>query len=153
MDRDTVRRRNALAEEELQRRGVLKGKLPPIMRGILRLFPTLKVPHYGDRPIWTLIFGLLFGVPMGGIVALILSVDQDSRMALAWLVGIGGGAAFGLIIVGFMASVHQRLRLTDWEDLEKLASGVPQDAEDYESVEADFVSRMESIGRAGRHSR
>ena len=143
MDRETVRRRNAHAIEELHRRGVIpRPQLPPIMRLAMRWFPMLRVPHYGDRPQWALIFSVLFGLPFGAIFAAILSLDPRPPYWAAWLVGVGGGAGFGIVFAWFLAGLHRRMQLTPWENLDTPASEAPEGAEEFATVKEDFVRRM-----------
>lgn len=143
MDRETVARRNANALIELRRRGVLKtDRLPPAQRALMALMPKLKVPHYGDRGRWTLIMALAFGVPMGGFVAWAASFDADFPAMAGWLLGLGGGLGFGVILTGFLAKVHREMELTPWDQLDTLPEEMPDSRDAYKDMEGDFAARM-----------
>ena len=143
-DKFTIRRRNRHAIWELRDRGVLRnGKLAPGLRLAMWMFPNLRAPYYGSNGAYGVILGVGFGLPMGLFVGFILMLDGQYSPWWAVVAGALSGLAFGAIFSGYMASVHRRMKLTPWEDLDNPVSGeAPEGAEDLEDLADELARRM-----------
>ena len=123
---ETVAIRRRHAREELMRRGVLKGgDYPPGMRLVMRIFPRLKPPYYGDRAANAAILGTLFALPMGAMLIFVSLAGENLPIWAALLLAAGGGAFFGWRLTGYTIAAHRRLRLTPWDQLDHPAPEDP----------------------------
>ncbi len=112
------RRRNAF--RELHQRGVAGGNgMPAGMRLILQMFPNQRPPYYGDRRAFFVQMSISFGLFVTPFIWLIFAMDRQNSAiwVLAW--GLGCGVVFAAIFVPYLAFVHRRMGLTDWEDLDR----------------------------------
>ena len=146
------RRRHALLE--LRERGVLKsGKYPPGLRLILWLFPRQKAPYYGDYGLYGVQMGVLFALPFVGLLSWVISLEGTLHWSLGAGLGFGAGALFGYVMSAWMKSVHRKLMLTPWDQLDEPSGAAPKDAERYKDLEremlrnASLVSMIKYVNR------